>query len=1372
MVLTGLTAAAQQPLHVGFLQPAGSRAVGPHHAASLAFAEKSGRVTRFSPAPDNGWQDTTGTRRALEECDVLWLHDGDSRASFSEKEQSDLRAYLDVGGVLLLSGAAGRMLNDLGIEPTPLRVLGPTEVTYVSGIRVLDKHRNHPAFAGLDTTKPVLLTTRGGNALADFHGTAGPHGELLANGSGPGERPLVEYRPGAGRVIFAGWRLADFTTATDAHRPNLERLFGNLLRYLASQNQNHARLIAPPGKSRYERRLGVPFLLADKPVALTATVAGEKTAVVVNDDVQEMAVTAATVRVQALGLTLTQREKPVAQFVAQRRVEQDVMDRRDAELLKDVRVEKPSVKFVPAPLKPLEMPRADQSVLLGRSLYMAPGDGWGDHAPAYEPVEDGGFRITGGKRQGNRLIVHGQNRITTGDLPVFTMGTAGGVGVYNNWIKNDEKIFPLWPRPEAHRGGVWPCMGSLCLGLPGTNGQPVWFHQMPKLTVTTTFRPGYTEYELRGEQWNATLRVAPALDFHGLICRVEFDREMPLAWRYGGIYWRGDEANSNRVAVARNEARITEANLPNGLVLAGWDGEGEGRVVSGLAEFAAKKAQRIYHVVATWGVTAYDEQRAQATMARLDTPNASAWPEARDRLKQDWFDAYIGRALEPEKHFRQLMAASEKELGRTCEWWDRRRAEFQIRTPDRHLNALLNWERCRSEYHRQGPGMVLAAGRWEICAHISVGWYGKEWSGDHAAVADHLRLHGALQEKSGAIGWIAPSLGTFMNENNTPYWVDHAWRHYTWTGDRQFVKDLWPAVKQAVAMQRRSWDRDGDGLFADWYEYWNCDSNGKGPKAAAPSAMNWAMLDRAARMAAVVDDAAAATEYRALADKTRAAVFRELWREEEGRLGSIGADGLWRGHPQTWEEYLAANADLLSPDQSRSAMRWLAAHYGFQPRPGVQLLSCSDWWPVNWSVQWVPTGDTCLAVLAGMRSGDADLWWPYLRTAVTSAFRSETPGIRMGISNHAAGGGDIEDIDSVDPYLHAAVRGLFGIEPALHEGRLEIRPAFPADWREASIHTPDISYEWRREGDRATFRIRTPAPVVKQVRANRSGKPITTPAETESVVTVVLGEPPPAVKAAPQPTILLQPAAKEGGPQPPGTVAASSPPPATPVPAGRQVLFDLSAAFNTTQEGMVATGFANDYNGGKVTVGTWWHNRTLELPPMPRVVEETKGGLRFLTAGRPLSGAGASPMSLLALSSWPPYPLPAAAVIPVGRRCEKLCLLLQSYVHSIKNYIPNGEVVLRYAGGGQQIESLVPPYNLDCYYQHFSLKGRPVPLGKLGRPPPAHSLSPPGLEGAHADVLEIACDAGKTLESVEIRATCSEGIIGLAGMTVLEASRQ
>ena len=99
----------------------------------------------------------------------------------------------------------------------------------------------------------------------------------------------------------------------------------------------------------------------------------------------------------------------------------------------------------------------------------------------------------------------------------------------------------------------------------------------------------------------------------------------------------------------------------------------------------------------------------------------------------------------------------------------------------------------------------------------------------------------------------------------------------------------------------------------------------------------------------------------------------------------------------------------------------------------------------------------------------------------------------------------------------------------------------------------------------------------------------------------------------------------------------------------------------------------------------------------------------------------------------------------------------------MKNYIPNGEVVLHYAGGRRTIESLVPPFNLDCYFQHFSRRGVAVPMGVLGTASFVH----PGMLTPHADALEIACDASCALESIELRATCSEGVLGLVGMTVL-----
>jgi hypothetical protein len=103
----------------------------------------------------------------------------------------------------------------------------------------------------------------------------------------------------------------------------------------------------------------------------------------------------------------------------------------------------------------------------------------------------------------------------------------------------------------------------------------------------------------------------------------------------------------------------------------------------------------------------------------------------------------------------------------------------------------------------------------------------------------------------------------------------------------------------------------------------------------------------------------------------------------------------------------------------------------------------------------------------------------------------------------------------------------------------------------------------------------------------------------------------------------------------------------------------------------------------------------------------------------------------------------------------------------MKNYIPNGEVVLHYAGGKQAVESLIPPFNLDCYFQHFSLNGIPLPMGRLGPWPTGWTPIHKGMAGAHADVLELPCDPAEVLEAVELRATCSEGVLGLAGMTAV-----
>ena len=256
--IASAAAVAQPPLRVGFLEATAAKRGRVHHDAALRLR----RVARRGVAA------VAGPRRRLARSaagctpwkSATWC--GSTKATARPRRCSTRpRARISsptwtAEERCCLSGVAGRMLNDLAVESTPLRVLSTSSLAVVSGIRVIDKHRGHPAFAGLDIRRPIPLTSRGCNALADFYGTAGPHGELLANGGGAGERPLVEYRVGEGRVIFVGWRLADFTTTADAYRPNLERLFTNLLGYLSAENRNRARCIRAAGQVRLRAAVG------------------------------------------------------------------------------------------------------------------------------------------------------------------------------------------------------------------------------------------------------------------------------------------------------------------------------------------------------------------------------------------------------------------------------------------------------------------------------------------------------------------------------------------------------------------------------------------------------------------------------------------------------------------------------------------------------------------------------------------------------------------------------------------------------------------------------------------------------------------------------------------------------------------------------------------------------------------------------------------------------------------------------------------------------------------------------------------------------------------------------------------------------------
>jgi len=1014
--------------------------------------------------------------------------------------------------------------------------------------------------------------------------------------------------------------------------------------------------------------------------------------------------------------------------------------------------------FTQAPLKPSLLPECDKSIIYGKSAFQAETE----CGERYRPVESGGFELTDTevRNEFNRAIVHGRNKLLMGDKPIFKAVTTTGSGVYDG--TTPDRCFPIFPRDKAELATGEPCLGILRIAAIDSKGNKEYLHELQD--IKAVFMPGYSKYNLTSgnKEWEVELLIAPALDFHGYIVSLKSDKKIKFSFEFGDLFWRHDEENSNEVSIHENYIELTEKNLPECRIFLGTDKDCS--ITSEKSDFGQKAVfttsgdENEITIYSTWGVDKYDKEIAESMQARINTDNTKEWQSALKELQEDWFDCYIGRALNPEGNFSKLKKAPESALKASVDYWTERLNEFQIKTPDPYLNAAVNFQRAVSDYHRMGPGLVLSADMWIMYSHISVGWYGKLWAGDIETVKKHLRFLASVQREDGYIPWISPSLASYKAEDNTPYWVEQIWWVYAWSGDLDFLKDMWKLVQKAVDFEQKNNDPNNDGLFKSEYEYWNCDSNGKGPKAAAPTTTAWAMYYRASKMAEALNDDEIASKYLAESEKIKKAAMDELWDDELGILGSIGNDEIRRTHPQIWEEYLGIITGMLPPDQGRRAMRYLESHYGFDGDKGVRLLLNCDWWPLRWSMHWVPVGDSLLATMAGMKCGDTDLWKPYMETVVRSGFRRYSPALGFGISNTGSAGGDIEDVDAVDPHSHMTVRGLFGITPEIHNGKIHIAPAFPSDWTEAEITTPIISYKFSKKNGKMVLDITTREPMIKVITPYYGAEAVTTASETHTVIELDFPEKSiETCKSQKSSAVIADLNRKDYMDQ------LSS--------KEVEVLenIDLSEYYNTTLSELTHnTKFITDFSQ-ETTIKDWWHTVPAHITEGDEVIK-LENGLSFLLKGRNESVQGKC-NNLLALSSWgKPYPFPAGIEFSVQKRTEAVWFMMQNHVSPIKNYIPNGEIILKYEDKTQEVTSLIPPYNLDCYFQAFSQEGTSIEFGELewGK---EWTPCTPGYSQCQAHILKVKSNPDKVLKSIEIRATVTEGVLGINAITMLPATQ-
>ncbi len=224
---------------VAFLIPAArTTPLGQEAQAALAWLQgnRDCRVI-YLEGPEQFVNDR-GEPVPLTEFQIVWCHQGDLPTIPADLQNPGtleaLRNFVSQGGRLFLSGAAARLVTDMGLETGVMRTASPGREGFQSAL--IPVVRDHPIFVGLPARPgaPIFFTSGGYPAFADFYRGGGPKtGRLLARANYADENPLVEYRLGKGRVIILGWRIPNYALANNVHRRALDRLTANILDYLA-----------------------------------------------------------------------------------------------------------------------------------------------------------------------------------------------------------------------------------------------------------------------------------------------------------------------------------------------------------------------------------------------------------------------------------------------------------------------------------------------------------------------------------------------------------------------------------------------------------------------------------------------------------------------------------------------------------------------------------------------------------------------------------------------------------------------------------------------------------------------------------------------------------------------------------------------------------------------------------------------------------------------------------------------------------------------------------------------------------------------------------------------------------------------------------
>lgn len=313
--------------------------------------------------------------------------------------------------------------------------------------------------------------------------------------------------------------------------------------------------------------------------------------------------------------------------------------------------------------------------------------------------------------------------------------------------------------------------------------------------------------------------------------------------------------------------------------------------------------------------------------------------------------------------------------------------------------------------------------------------------------------------------------------------IDALIRHFKWTGDLSYIKEMWPVLKRHLAWEKRNFDGDNDGLYDAYCCIWASDAleyNGSG--VTHSSAYNYLANKTAAYLAGLIGENP--EPYSKEADKIINAMKSRLWMPSKGWFAEYKDFlGLKELHPSAalWTVYHTIDSDIPDAFQAYQMTRYVDMEIPHIPvaakglaNEGYYVLSSTNWMPYDWSINNVVMAENLHTALAFWQAGRGDAAFKLWKSTLLDAmYLGSSPGnfVQMSFYDAARGEAYRDFADEIGMASRSLVEGLFGILPNAMEGILTVRPGLPVEWSHASLKIPDVSFDFQRKGNKETYVI-------------------------------------------------------------------------------------------------------------------------------------------------------------------------------------------------------------------------------------------------------------------------------------------------------------